>query len=105
MTAFLPPIEKPRSLPLRLIYFFTRRQVGKVITPITTFAARMPFAFMSFYGKLNRLDKKLQLPQRTAVLLREQVASINTCMFCMDAARWYATREAADNRARFDALP
>lgn len=105
MTSYLPPIEKPRGLRLKLIYTFSRRQVGQVITPITTFAARMPFPFMSFYGKLSRLDKKLQLPHQTAVLLREQVASINTCLFCMDAARWYATRESAGNRARFDALP
>ncbi len=105
MTSYLPPIEKPRGLRLKLIYFFSRRQAGKVITPITTFAARMPFPFMAFYGKLNRLDKKLQLPQPTAVLLREQVASLNTCLFCMDAARWYATRDSAANRARFDALP
>jgi len=105
VTSYLPPIEKPRGLRLKLIYFFSRRQAGQVITPISTFAARMPFPFMSFYGKLNRLDKKLQLPQPTAVLLREQVASLNTCLFCMDAARWYATRDSADNRARFDALP
>ena len=105
MATYLPPIDKPRGLLLKMVYFFTRRQVGKVITPITTFAARMPFAFMSFYGKLSRLDKKLKLPQRTAVVIREQVASINTCLFCMDAARWYALRESADNRARFDALP
>lgn len=105
MTSYLPPIEKPRGLRLKLIYFFSRRQAGKVITPISTFAARMPFPFMSFYGKLNRLDKKLQLPPPTAVLLREQVASLNTCLFCMDAARWYATRDSAGARARFDALP
>jgi alkylhydroperoxidase family enzyme len=105
MTTYLPPIEKPRSPLLRMVYFFSRRQTGKVITPITTFAARMPFGFMSFYGKLPRLDRKLRLPQRTAVLIREQVASINTCLFCMDAARWYAIRESGDNQARFDALP
>jgi alkylhydroperoxidase family enzyme len=103
--AYLQPIDKPRSLRLRLVYFFVRRQVGKVITPISTWAARMPFPFTSFYGKLPRLDKKLKLPQRTAVLIREQVASINMCMFCMDAARFGATRQSADNRVRFDALP
>lgn len=105
MAAFLAPIDKPRGLLLKMVYFFTRRQVGKVIAPITIFSARMPTAFMTFYGKLPRLDKKLKLPSRTAVLIREQVASINSCLFCMDAARWYALRESADNRARFDALP
>jgi alkylhydroperoxidase family enzyme len=104
MTSFLAPIEKPRGLMLKMVYFFIRRQFGKVISPVAIFAARMPPAFMSFYGKLNKLDKKLKVPSQTAVLIREQVASINTCSFCMDAARWYTLREAPDNQARLDAL-
>jgi alkylhydroperoxidase family enzyme len=105
MATFLPPIEKPRGLLLKLVYFFTRRQFGKVATPIAVFSARMPAAFLSFYGKVSRLDKKLVLPADTAILLREQVASINCCFFCMDASRWYATRKSPENAARFDALP
>jgi alkylhydroperoxidase family enzyme len=105
MATYLPPIDRPRGLVLRLVYFFTRRQFGKVATPIAVFSARMPVAFLTFYGKISRLDRKLKLPSRTAVLIRERVASINTCLFCMDATRWYAMRESADNLARFDALP
>ncbi len=105
MAAYLAPVEKPPGLMLKLIYFFTRRQFGKVMGPITVFAARMPFSFMNFYGKLARLDKKLQLPAQTAMLIREQVASINTCLFCMDATRWYAMKESADSLAHLDALP
>jgi alkylhydroperoxidase family enzyme len=104
MATYLPPVERPRGLIMKLVYYFSRRQVGKVITPLSVFAARMPAAFGTFYGKLSKLDKKLQLPSRTAVLIREQVASINTCLFCMDAARWYAMKESTDNAARFDAL-
>jgi alkylhydroperoxidase family enzyme len=88
-----------------MVYVFTRRQFGKVATPLAVFSARMPVAFLSFYGKVSRLDKKLQLPSRTAVLIRERVASLNTCRFCMDAARWYAMKESTDTLARFDALP
>jgi len=105
MATYLPPVERPRGLIMKLVYYFSRRQVGKVIAPLSVFAARMPAAFGNFYGKLSKLDKKLQLPSRTAVLIREQVASINTCLFCMDAARWYAMKESTDNGARFDALP
>jgi alkylhydroperoxidase family enzyme len=90
---------------MKVLYFFARRQFGKVPTPITVFGARMPFGFLSFYGKLSSLDKKLKLPADTAVLIREQVASMNTCLFCMDASRWYATQKSAANAARFDALP
>ena len=102
MAAYLSPIERPRGLFLRLVFFFARRQFGKVITPLTVFSARMPVAFTSFYGKLPKLDKKLQLPSQTAELIRERVASINTCLFCMDATRWYAMN--TNNTARFDAL-
>jgi alkylhydroperoxidase family enzyme len=105
MAAFLPPIEKPQGLLLKMVYFFTRRQFGKVATPIAVFSARMPAGFLSFYGKVSRLDKKLKLSSQTAVLIREQVASINSCLFCMDASRWYATKESPNNAARFDALP
>ena len=89
---------------LKMVYFFTRRQFGKVATPIAVFSARMPTAFLTFYGKVSRLDKKLGLPSQTAVLIRERVASINVCLYCMDAARWYAMRKSPDNAARFDAL-
>ena len=105
MSAYLSRIEKPKGFFLKMVYFFSRRQAGKVISPIAIFAARMPNGFASFYGKIATLDKKLQLPKQTVVLVRGQVASINTCMFCMDAARWYALRESADSQARMDALP
>ena len=104
MATFLPPVERPRGLIMKMLYFFSRRQVGKVMTPLAVFAARMPLAFGNFYGKVSKLDKKLQLPPQTAVLIRERVASINSCLFCMDAARWYAMKESPDNAARFDAL-
>jgi len=105
MATYLAPIEKPRGLLLKVVYAFTRRQFGKVATPIAVFSARMPVGFLSFYGKVSRLDKKLKLASSTATLVREQVASINGCLFCMDASRWYALKQSLDNGARFDALP
>jgi alkylhydroperoxidase family enzyme len=104
MATYLPPVERPRGLLLKLVYFFTRRQFGMVATPIAVFSAWMPNGFLSFYGKVSRLDKKLKVPSQTAAIVREQVASINMCFFCMDAARWHATRESPDAAARFDAL-
>jgi alkylhydroperoxidase family enzyme len=101
----LPPIDKPRGLYLKLVYFFTRRQLGKVMTSIRVFAARMPNAFASYYYKMTKLDKKLRLPSQTAVLIREQVASTNMCLFCMDATRWYVMTKEPGDLARLDALP
>jgi alkylhydroperoxidase family enzyme len=105
MDTYLPPIDKPRGLYLKLVFFFTRRQLGKVMTSITVFAARMPTAFMNYYYKMAKLDKKLRLPSQTAVLIREHVASINMCLFCMDAARWYVMTKKPGELARLDALP
>src|SRR5712691_9385376 len=105
MATYLPPIERPRGQFLKMVYFFVRRQFGKVASPLAVFSARMPVAFLSFYGKVSRLDKKLQLPSQTAVLIRERVASINTCLFCMDATRFYVMNKSAGNLPRLDALP
>ena len=63
----------------------------------------MPSAFGLFYTKIGKLDKKLTLPPETILLIREQVARINVCLFCMDIARSVAIK-ATMNEAKFDAL-
>jgi len=103
VTTYLAPVEKP-GLMMKMVYALTRRQVGKVTEPISVFAARMPIAFGNFYGKVSRLDKKLKIPSNTAVLIREQVASVNTCLWCMDASRWFAMKGPKENLVRLDAL-
>jgi len=100
---FLPPIEKPRGLAMKLAYFFSLRQFGKVLTPLKVHSARLPAAFGLFYGKIGQLDKKLLLPRETVFLIREQVARTNVCLFCMDIGRSFAIK-ASMNEAKFDAL-
>jgi len=100
---FLAPIEKPKGLAMKLAYFFTRRQFGKVLTPLKVYSARLPAAFGMFYGKIAQLDKKLVLPKETVLLIREQVARTNVCLFCMDIGRSLAIK-ASMNEAKFDAL-
>jgi alkylhydroperoxidase family enzyme len=103
MDTFLPPIEKPNGLMMKLAYYFTRRQFGKVLTPLKVHSARLPPAFGLFYTKIAQLDKKLTLPSETVLLVREQVARINVCLFCMDIGRSF-TIKASMNEAKFDAL-
>jgi len=108
-TPLLAPVAKP-SLLVRLALFLMRRQFGatvaeKLASSATAFAARMPASFLMFYGKVSRLDKKLELPGSAAMLIRQCVAGINTCEFCMDLNRWYATKLDGANVARYDALP
>ncbi len=103
METFLAPIENPDGLMMKLVYYFTKRQFGKVMTPLKVVSARLPLAFGMFTGKIAQLDKKLVLPRETAMLIREQVAHINVCLFCMDIGRYFAVKESM-NMAKFDAL-
>ena len=103
METYLAPIETPSGLMMKLVYYLTRKQFGKVLTPVKVFTARMPLGFGSFYGKISKLDKKLELPPEMVMLVREQVARINVCLFCMDIGRSFAIK-ASMNEAKFDAL-
>lgn len=103
MDTFLPPIEKPHGLLIKMAYYFTRKQIGKVITPVKVYAARLPISFGLFSTKIGKLDKKLVLPPETVLLIREQIAHINVCLFCMDITRW-VTIQSSMNQAKFDAL-
>jgi alkylhydroperoxidase family enzyme len=103
MDTFLPPIEKPQGLIKKLVYAMSRRQFGKVPTPVKVVYSRLPTAFGMFVAKIGQLDKKLELPRETAYLIREQVAHINVCAFCTDIGRYFVIK-AKMNEAKFDAL-
>jgi alkylhydroperoxidase family enzyme len=103
MGTFLAPIENPQGAVMRLVYRMSRRQFGKVMTPLKVFMARMPLGFGMFYGKIGKLDKKLTLPPETAMLVRERVARLNVCLFCIDIGRAFAIKQGM-NEAKFDAL-
>ena len=100
---FLPPIEDPQAPMMKLVYAMTRRQFGKVLTPLKVHSARLPLAFGQFYGTVSKLDRKMTLKAETAMLVRERVARINTCTFCVDIGRWYAIQSGM-NVAKFDEL-
>jgi alkylhydroperoxidase family enzyme len=100
---FLPPIENPQDPFLKQVYIAQERMFGKVIAPIKVHSARLPAGFIQFYGKLNELDSELQLPSETRLLIRERVARLNICLFCIAANRAYTIRGSM-NQAKFDEL-
>jgi alkylhydroperoxidase family enzyme len=103
MNSFISPIEKPKGLIMKLAYYFMRKGFGKVPTPIKVHSARLPAAFGLFYGKISQLDRKLTLPRELVFLIRERVAQINVCTFCMDIGRAFVVKESV-NEAKFNAL-
>jgi len=104
MATYLPPIEKPKGVMLKLLYRFLGRQFGKVPSWLSVFSARMPLAFTSWMGKVYKLNQKLNLPADTAALIRARVDSINGCTWCADAGRWYAMKNAQHTMPKLDAI-
>jgi AhpD family alkylhydroperoxidase len=100
----LEPIEKPKGLTLRFVYWFAARQLGKVPTNIKVIVTRAPrtmklfSALGSFENKGIRLDKELHY--EIAML----VSGINGCGFCLDFGRMMAVK-ANMGMEKFNALP
>lgn len=90
---FLAPVERPKNLMMRMVYAMTQKQFGKVLTPLKVWAVRLPPAFGTFVGKISQLDKKLVLHRDVQFLVRQRVAQINTCTFCIDIGRFFAMKE------------
>ena len=100
---FLQPIEKPKGLMMNLAYYFTRRQFGKVLTPLKVHSARLPAAFGLFYAKISKLDKKLTLPPELVMLIRRTSGADQHLSF-LHRYRPIFTIKASMNEAKFDAL-
>jgi AhpD family alkylhydroperoxidase len=74
------------------------------MTPLSVFCcADARSAFGMFTAKISKLDQKLELPAEMRMLVRERVARINVCEFCIDIGRAFAIK-AGMNEAKFDAL-
>ena len=103
MNTFLLPIENPKNTVMKLVYFFTRKQFGKVLMPLKVYSVRLPMVFGMFYGKVSQLDKKLVLSHEMALLIRQQVSRLNICLFCSDTSRYMAMK-ASMNENKFNSL-
>ena len=103
METYLAPIEKPTGLLMKLVYSVSRKMFGKVLTPLKVVYSRLPLSFTLCSFKIPKLDKQLELPAETMMLVREQVARINVCLFCIDIGRSFAIK-ASMNENKFDAM-
>lgn len=100
---FLKPIEEPEDPVMKQIYHATAKEWGKVITPVKVHSARLPTAFIQFYGKIGELDNNLELSGEIAFLIRQRVATLNGCAFTIDSTRAYSIKQSM-NQAKFDAI-
>src|SRR5580658_4196323 len=89
----LDPIEKPKGLMMRIAYWMTRRQLGKVMTPMKVIYPRMPGAVKVAYEIAKFEMKGIRLEPELKFMVTTLAAQINGCGFCVDIARAMAIRE------------
>jgi AhpD family alkylhydroperoxidase len=100
----LAPIEKPRSLLVRLAYALSRRRLGKVMTPMKVVYARLPRLARINYGMLRLVERGLSLPPSLVALVELHGAAVNGCSFCFDLHKAEAIRRRLA-LAQIEALP
>ncbi len=89
----LEPIEKPKGLLMRIAYWMTRRQLGRVMTPMKVLYPRMPGVLRLSYEIQKFEMKGIRLEQGLHFMVATLAAQINGCGFCVDLARAMAIRE------------
>lgn len=100
MKTKLAPIENPSGLLMKFVYWLSRRQYGKVMTPLKVVFARLPISFGMFISKLEKLEQKYHLPKYIALLVRTHVAQLNSCEFCIDIGKLEAMRHFPDHQEK-----
>jgi AhpD family alkylhydroperoxidase len=95
----LAPIERPRSLKLRIAYWLSRRQLGGVMSPLKVIYARAPHLSGTSVA-VYRAMRKLSLDPALRLLVTTQASLLNGCAFCADLHRAEAI-QAKLGRERF----
>lgn len=86
----LTPIDKPRSLTLRIAYWMTKRAYGRVITPMKVVYARIPKVLPMSRAMAKFAHSGLRLDRGLNALICTHVASMNGCGFCIDIGEAHA---------------
>lgn len=99
----LKPIDRPGSLKLKLIYWYARKFMGKVITPLKVIYARFPEA-VGLSRQLLKVQEKCTLNTKLKHLIKVYIATLNGCAFCMDIGKASARKQQMDPGAFDDIL-
>ncbi|WP_179862252.1 carboxymuconolactone decarboxylase family protein [Longibacter salinarum] len=98
----LEPIDRPDSWWMRLVYWITKRTLGRVITPVKVVNARVPGS-ASVAQKMNATEKQLSIDPELRFLIKSYVATLNGCSFCIDIAQASA-QDQGISIEKYDAL-
>jgi alkylhydroperoxidase family enzyme len=98
----LAPIEHPKGLKLRFLYWASKKRFGIVPTGMKVMAPRLPGLLKLSMG-LHAFEKKLRLPKEFRLLVAALVSATNGCGFCLDLKHMMAVQENL-GLAKFNAL-
>jgi AhpD family alkylhydroperoxidase len=99
----LEPVESPKGFATRMAYWWSRKQFGKVMTPIRVVCARMPGSMNALGGMLKFNGKQIRLDPELQLLVADLASHINGCSACIDLGRAMAVRTHRD-LAKIDAV-
>lgn len=88
----LRPIENPKSFKLKLAYWFIKKRLGKVLTPVKVHYPRFPGG-LSFAGALAKLHKRFTIDTKLQHLIQVYTATMNGCAFCIDIGKAIAQQK------------
>ena len=91
----LIPIEDPKSLKLKLAYWFTKRKLGKVITPLKVHYSRFPAA-LGLANELAKVLNRFTSNPKLQHLTQVYTATVNGCAFCVDLGKAHARQNKMD---------
>ena len=100
----LAPIEKPRGLLMRLAYWLSRRQLGRVMSALTVIYARSPAVAWPGVWIARAVERGLSLEPELRLLVTTQSSLLNGCAFCADLHMAQAV-QARIGLEKFKALP
>jgi AhpD family alkylhydroperoxidase len=80
----VPPVPNPRSPLVRLAYWMTRRQYGKVPEAFQVIYGNAPSLARASWSIVQTSEKRLSLPEELRLLVATQSSLMNGCSFCAD---------------------
>ena len=99
----LQSIENPPGIFLKIAYWVSRKQFGKVLTPMKVIYARKP-ELLKFAMKITKFEEKQNsLAPELRIFIKYAAAANNGCTFCTDIALAKAVKEKIGT-AKFAAL-
>ncbi len=89
----LKPIENPDNWLVKIAYWWSSREFGKVITPMKVIYARKP-KLMLLANKIYQFqEKSVSVDPSIRLLIQTQVSALNGCAFCNDISLAQAVKK------------